>query len=196
MESQMNSSNGVETITAETAIDPKPVLMLAEFATADGLMEAAAEVRDKGFKLWDCHTPYPVHGLDAAMGVKPTLLPWIVLCGGFLGFSGGLLMQGWMNAIDYPFLISGKPFFSIPASIPVAFEMTILFSAFASFGGMLLLNGLPRLYRPHFRSDRFRRATADRFFISIDGRDRQFDIDSNSRLLQELGASAVEVIEE
>ena len=146
--------------------------------------------------MWDCHTPYPVHGLDAAMGVKPTLLPWIVLCGGFFGFSGGLLMQGWMNAIDYPFLISGKPFFSIPASIPVAFEMTILFSAFASFGGMLLLNGLPRLYRPHFRSDRFRRATADRFFISIDGRDRQFDVDSNSRLLQELGASAVEVIEE
>ena len=105
-------------------------------------------------------------------------------------------MQGWMNAVDYPFLISGKPFFSIPASIPVAFELTILLSAFASFGGMLALNGLPRFYRPHFRSDRFRRVTADRFFISIDGRDRQFDIGANSRLLRELGANAVEVIEE
>jgi hypothetical protein len=93
-------------------------------------------------------------------------------------------------------LISGKPFFSIPASIPVAFELTILLSAFASFGGMLALNGLPRFYRPHFRSDRFRRATADRFFISIEGRDRQFDIGANSKLLRELGANAVEVIEE
>ncbi len=101
-----------------------------------------------------------------------------------------------MNAVDYPFLVSGKPFWSIPASIPVGFEMTILFAAFGSFFGMLLLNGLPRLYRPHFRSDRFRRATSDRFFISIDGRDRRFDVESNARLLGELGATAVEVIEE
>ncbi|MDE0957154.1 MAG: DUF3341 domain-containing protein [Planctomycetota bacterium] len=196
MSAEMNSSVEVHTITAETATDAKAVLMLAEFETADQLMDAATNMRDKGFKLWDCHTPYPVHGLDQAMGIRPTLLPWIVLGGGFTGFCGGLLMQGWMNAVDYPFLISGKPFFSIPASIPVAFELTILLSAFASFGGMLALNGLPRFYRPHFRSDRFRRVTADRFFISIDGRDRQFDIGANSRLLRELGANAVEVIEE
>jgi hypothetical protein len=196
MSAEMNSSVEVHTITAETATDAKAVLMLSEFETADQLMDAATNMRDKGFKLWDCHTPYPVHGLDQAMGIRPTLLPWIVLGGGFTGFCGGLLMQGWMNAVDYPFLISGKPFFSIPASIPVAFELTILLSAFASFGGMLALNGLPRFYRPHFRSDRFRRVTADRFFISIDGRDRQFDIGANSRLLRELGANAVEVIEE
>lgn len=196
MSAEMNSSVEVHTITAETAIDAKAVLMLAEFETADQLMDAATNMRDKGFKLWDCHTPYPVHGLDQAMGIRPTLLPWIVLGGGFTGFCGGLLMQGWMNAVDYPFLISGKPFFSIPASIPVAFELTILLSAFASFGGMLALNGLPRFYRPHFRSDRFRRVTADRFFISIDGRDRQFDIGANSKFLRDLGANAVEVIEE
>lgn len=196
MSAEMNNSVEVHTITAETATDAKAVLMLAEFETADQLMDAATNMRDKGFKLWDCHTPYPVHGLDQAMGIRPTLLPWIVLCGGFAGFCGGLLMQGWMNAVDYPFLISGKPFFSIPASIPVAFELTILLSAFASFGGMLALNGLPRFYRPHFRSDRFRRVTADRFFISIDGRDRQFDIGANSRFLRDLGANAVEVIEE
>ena len=170
--------------------------MLAEFETADLLLVAAAQVRDQGFRLWDCHTPYPVHGLDGAMAIRPTLLPWIVLGGGALGFCGGMLMQGWMNAVDYPFLVSGKPFWSIPASIPVGFEMTILFAAIGSFFGMLLLNGLPRLYRPHFRSDRFRRATSDRFFISIDGRDRRFDVESNARLLGELGATAVEVIEE
>ncbi|MGE4618184.1 MAG: DUF3341 domain-containing protein [Planctomycetota bacterium] len=196
MSTEMNSSPGVETITAEGASNPAPVLMLAEFETADLLMSAAEKVRDQGFRLWDCHTPYPVHGLDGAMGIRPTILPWFVLGGGATGFSGGLLMQAWMNAVDYPFLISGKPFWSIPASIPVAFELTILLSAFGAFGGMLLLNGLPRLYRPHFRSDRFRRATADRFFISIDARDRQFEIDSNSKFLKELGATAVEVIEE
>ena len=185
-----------DTITAEGSVDPKPVVLIAEFETADQLMSAAEKVRDEGFKRWDCHTPYPVHGLDGAMGIRPTILPWIVLGGGFTGFCGGLLMQGWMNGISYPFLISGKPFFSIPASIPVAFELTILLSAFGAFGGMLALNGLPRMFNPLFRSDRFRRATADRFFISIEARDRRFDADSNARFLRGIGANAIVVIEE
>ena len=185
-----------DTIAAEGSVDPKPVVLIAEFETADQLMSAAEKVRDEGFKRWDCHTPYPIHGLDGAMGIRPTILPWIVLGGGFTGFCGGLLMQGWMNGISYPFLISGKPFFSIPASIPVAFELTILLSAFGAFGGMLALNGLPRMFNPLFRSDRFRRATADRFFISIEARDRRFDADSNARFLRGIGANAIEVIEE
>ena len=185
-----------DTITAEGSVDPKPVVLIAEFETADQLMSAAEKVRDEGFKRWDCHTPYPIHGLDGAMGIRPTILPWIVLGGGFTGFCGGLLMQGWMNGISYPFLISGKPFFSIPASIPVAFELTILLSAFGAFGGMLALNGLPRMFNPLFRSDRFRRATADRFFISIEARDRRFDADSNARFIRGIGANAIEVIEE
>ena len=185
-----------DTITAEGSVDPKPVVLIAEFETADQLMSTAEKVRDEGFKRWDCHTPYPIHGLDGAMGIRPTILPWIVLGGGFTGFCGGLLMQGWMNGISYPFLISGKPFFSIPASIPVAFELTILLSAFGAFGGMLALNGLPRMFNPLFRSDRFRRATADRFFISIEARDRRFDADSNARFLRGIGANAIEVIEE
>ena len=185
-----------DTITAEGSVDPKPVVLIAEFETADQLMSAAEKVRDEGFKRWDCHTPYPIHGLDGAMGIRPTILPWIVLGGGFTGFCGGLLMQGWMNGISYPFLISGKPFFSIPASIPVAFELTILLSAFGAFGGMLALNGLPRMFNPLFRSDCFRRATADRFFISIEARDRRFDADSNARFLRGIGANAIEVIEE
>ena len=185
-----------DTITAEGSVDPMPVVLIAEFETADQRMSAAEKVRDEGFKRWDCHTPYPIHGLDGAMGIRPTILPWIVLGGGFTGFCGGLLMQGWMNGISYPFLISGKPFFSIPASIPVAFELTILLSAFGAFGGMLALNGLPRMFNPLFRSDRFRRATADRFFISIEARDRRFDADSNARFLRGIGANAIEVIEE
>ncbi|OUU24538.1 MAG: hypothetical protein CBC13_03325 [Planctomycetia bacterium TMED53] len=196
MSDSNNTESGFETITAEDADNASPVLILAEFESADQLMEAAEKVRDEGFKRWDCHTPYPVHGLDGAMGIRPTILPWLVLGGGMTGFTGGLIMQGWMNGISYPFLISGKPFFSIPASIPVAFELTILLSAFGAFGGMLALNGLPRFFNPLFRSDRFRRATADRFFISIDARDRRFDAPANAQFLRGLGANAIEVIEE
>ena len=196
MSDSNQNESGYETISAEGAIDPQPVLILAEFETAEELMSAAEKVRDEGFKRWDCHTPYPVHGLDGAMGIRPTILPWLVLGGGLTGFTGGLIMQGWMNGISYPFLISGKPFFSIPASIPVAFELTILLSAFGAFGGMLALNGLPKMFNPLFRSDRFRRATADRFFISIEARDRRFDAPANASFLREIGANAIEVIEE
>lgn len=196
MSDSNQNESGYETISAEGATDPQPVLILAEFETADELMSAAEKVRDEGFKRWDCHTPYPVHGLDGAMGIRPTILPWFVLGGGLTGFTGGLIMQGWMNGISYPFLISGKPFFSIPASIPVAFELTILLSAFGAFGGMLALNGLPKMFNPLFRSDRFRRATADRFFISIEARDRRFDAPANASFLREIGANAIEVIEE
>jgi len=196
MSDSNHTESEFETITAEGSENPQPVLILAEFETADELMSAAEKVRDEGFKRWDCHTPYPVHGLDGAMGIRPTILPWLVLGGGMTGFVGGLIMQGWMNGVDYKFLISGKPFFSIPASIPVAFELTILLSAFGAFGGMLALNGLPKMFNPLFRSDRFRRATADRFFISIEARDRRFDAPANARFLRDIGANAIEVIEE
>lgn len=174
----------------------RPVMVLGEFETAESLMSAAERVRDQGFVHWDCYTPYPVHGLDAKMGVRQTALPWLVLGGGITGLTVGLVMQWWMNAIDYPFLISGKPLWSVPANVPVMFELTILFSAFGAFFGMLAMNGLPRFYRPHFRSERFRRVTDDRFFIGIEARDRSFDPDRNQQFLGSLGASHVEVITE
>ena len=181
----------------------RPVLVLGEFESADELMSAAERVRDAGFTHWDCYTPYPVHGLDAKMGVKATALPWFVLGGGLTGCTIGFLMQWYMNATElpfflsgYPFMISGKPTWSVPANIPVSFELTILLSAFGAFFGMLALNGLPRFYRPHFRSERFRRATNDRYFIGIEARDRSFDPAKNQDLLSSLGASHVEVVEE
>ena len=90
MSDSNQNESGYETISAEGATDPQPVLILAEFETADELMSAAEKVRDEGFKRWDCHTPYPVHGLDGAMGIRPTILPWFVLGGGLTGFTGGL----------------------------------------------------------------------------------------------------------
>ena len=170
--------------------------LLAEFESPSLLMKAVAGVRDEGFTCWDVHTPFPVHGMDDAMGIKGTQLPFIVLGGGLAGLAAGTLMQWWMNAVDYPFVISGKPLFGLPANIPVMFELTVLFSAFAAFFGMWGLNGMPRLYNPLFTNRRFRRATQDRFFIVIEARDPKFEARRTRDFLSSLGAGGGEEVNE
>lgn len=170
--------------------------VLAEFRSPDQLVRAAARVRDAGYEKFDCHAPFPVHGLDGAMGIRPTGLPWIVLGAGFVGGLGGMVMQWWMNAVDYRVVISGKPFWSIPASIPVAYELTILLASLAAFGGMLVLNGLPQWSHPLFKNDRFRGVTTDRFFISVEAADPRFDPEETERLLREAGSLNVDRIED
>ena len=170
--------------------------LLTEFDSPSLLMEGAAKVRDAGFKHWDVHTPFPVHGMDDAMGIKGTQLPFLVLVGGLTGLGLATLMQWWMNAVDYPFIISGKPLFGLPANIPIMFELTVLFSAFACFFGMWGLNGLPRLYNPLFTSARFRRATQDRFFIVIEARDPRFKLEETRTFLESLGGAVVEEVNE
>jgi len=181
--------------------------LLAEFENPGALMRAAEKVRDAGFRKWDCFTPFPVHGLDRAMGVQMTKLPIFVFCCGFAGATLGLVLQWFTNATEltfyapmsvtgYPFMISGKPFWSLPANIPVIFELTILLSAFGAVFGMLGLNGLPHLYHPYFKSRRFRRVTIDRYFIGIETTDPKFDSDRTRALLENAGASNVEALED
>ena len=121
---------------------PKAFGWMAEYADEQNLLVAARKVRDSGYTQTDAFTPVPVHGIDEALGIKPTILPFIVLCAGFTGLVTALLLQWWTNGVDYKYLISAKPFGITPASIPVAFELTILFSAFTSFFGMIFLNFL------------------------------------------------------
>lgn len=170
--------------------------LLLEFDNVHALVPAVEQVRDAGFKRWDVHTPFPVHGMDDAMGIRGTRLPWLILMGGLAGLAAATLMQWWMNAVDYPFQISGKPLFGLPANIPVMFELTVLFSAFAAFFGMWGLNGMPRLHHPLLLSDRFRRATQDRFYIVIEADDPRFDADRTRAFLEGLGGSALEDITE
>ena len=179
-------------------VPTKPELrgLLAEFSTVDEIFEAAARIRAAGYKTWDVHSPFPIHGIDAVIGIRPTILPWLVLCGGLMGLGGGLLLQWWCNAYDYPFLVSGKPFFSLPANIPIIFECTVLFSALTTVFGMLGLNRLPLLYNPMFKSAHFKRVTNDKFFIWIDASDARFDEQSTTQFLSSLGASNVERIED
>ena len=168
--------------------------LLAEFDTPRAVYHACEAVRNAGYTRWDAHTPFPVHGLDGAMGLKPTRLPWIVLVMGLTGASSGLLLQWWTSAIDYPLVISGKPFFSWQAFVPVIFELMVLFSALGCVFGMLALNRLPRPHHPLFSAERFARATDDRFFISIESDDPKFDAQASAQLLRDAGATAVETV--
>ena len=170
--------------------------LLAEFSSPQDLVRAAARVRDAGYTKWDAHTPFPVHGLDGAMGVKTTRLPYLVFAAGATGTTCGLLMQWWMNAVDYPIIISGKPFNSLPADIPVTFELTVLLASLTAFIGMLVLNALPRFHHPLFKNSHFRRVTTDAFFIAIEAEDPRFDLAKTEQLLVSERATRVSPIED
>ncbi|UCC29388.1 MAG: DUF3341 domain-containing protein, partial [Phycisphaerales bacterium] len=169
---------------------------LVDFETAGDLIAGAERVRDAGYTQWDAHAPFPVHGLNDAMGLSATRLPWLVFFAGLTGAGVGLGLQYFTNAVDYPLVISGKPFFSLPANIPITFELTILFAATAAFVGMLAFNRLPQHYHALFKSRRFRKATTNRFFISVEARDPCFDRVRTKALLESLGGSSVEEIGE
>jgi hypothetical protein len=193
--------------TAASAAPRRVACLLAEFENPAQILAAAEKVRDAGYRHWDCHTPFPVHGLDKAMGIRRTILPVLVFFAGAAGCTTGLVLQLFTNSFGvtlwamvwvtgYPFLISGKPALSIPAFVPVMFELTILFAALSTVGLMLLMNGLPWLSNPLFANERFRRASDDRFFISIDARDPRFYRSKTEQFLKSLGATAVEAVED
>ncbi len=162
---------------------PKAFGWMAEYQDENNLLVAARKVRDSGYTKTDAFTPFPVHGIDEALGIKPTILPFMVLCAGLTGLATALLMQWWMNGVDYPYIISGKPMGISPASIPVAFELTVLFSAFTSFLGMIGLNQLPKFSNPVFTNPRFDRATNDRFFLYVEATDKYYNRESVRELL-------------
>ncbi len=181
--------------------------LLAEFDSPAAIMHAAERTRDAGYKFWDTCTPFPVHGLDKAMGIKPTILPVLVFFCGLTGTITGILLQWFTNGTSfdfwalvpirgYDFLISGKPLSSVPAWIPVIFELTVLLAGVGCVVLMLLLNGLPRLYHPLFKSKRFARATNDRFFLVIESRDPGFFRDKTRAFMESLNPIAVEQVED
>lgn len=169
---------------------------LVEFDDTESVLAAAEKVRGAGYKKWDVHTPFPVHGMDEAMGIRPTILPWIVLGAGLTGLAAGLGMQWWMNGVNYPINISGKPLFGLPAAVPITFELTILFSALAAVGGMFVLNLLPEWYHPVFASKTFKRVTTDRFFIAVEAIDPIFDKQKTLAFLNTLNGLSIESIED
>ena len=174
--------------------EKRPLLYLAEFDKPDDVMHAAEKCRDKGFEKWDVHTPYPLHGMDDAMGLSDSKLGWIVLCCGLTGLTLAVTMIQWMNGYDYPLIIGGKPPDAIPSMVPIMFELTILLSAFGAVFGMFSLNEIPKHHHPVFFSDRFEAFSNNKFFISIEAEDAKFDIEETKTFLEGLKASFVELV--
>ena len=149
--------------------------VMAEFDSADAVLAAAHKAHAAGYRRMDAYTPFPVEGLDEAIGFHRTAVPLVVLAGGVIGCIGGYLLQVWAMVWDYPLNVGGRPLNSWPAFIPVTFELTILCAAIAAVFGMLILNGLPLPYHPVFNVPRFALASRSRFFLCIESRDRLFE---------------------
>jgi hypothetical protein len=171
--------------------------LVAEFTTSADVYHAAEKIRDRGYSRWDVFTPFPVHGMDKAMGLHNSKVGWFAFVGGVTGYFSGMLMIWWMNAVDYPIIVGGKPMFSPFAAFPPSFELTILFGAFGAVLGMLFLNRLPRLHHPLLKNRRFTAgATHDKFFIVIEASDPRFIESEVRQLFEATGSRHIERVED
>ncbi len=174
--------------------DTTPVLhgLMAEFDSAQALLDAATAARHAGFTKTDAYSPFPIHGMEKAIGFNERLIPKFVFAAGLTGGLTAFGFQYWASAIDYPLNIGGRPLFSWVSFIPVTFEFTILLAAFTAVISMLALNGLPRPYHPVFNAPSFARASQDRFFLAIESTDPKFDLDQTRAFL--VGLNPLEVV--
>lgn len=171
-----------------------PDLILAEFESPKDLIHAAEKLRDEGYTKFDSHSPFPIHGMDQAMGLKRSPLGYIIGVMGTIGLIGIIALTYYTNIIGYPMVISGKPYFSWQAFVPVFFAITILMSAFGAFFGMLAINQLPKLFHPLFNSQKFSKVTDDAFFISVQADDPKYNEQEVKNYLESIGGKNVELI--
>jgi len=163
----------------------------AEFPSAAALLEAAKQIYAHGFKKWDVYSPFPIHGMDHAMGFKRSRVSLFSLIGGFTGLTTAFVLIYYTSALNYPLIVQGKPYFALEPSLPIFFELTILLTAFGTILGLLLLTLLPRLHHPVFNWDRFQRATDDGFFLVLEVTDPKFDPTASRQLLQGMGGAHI-----
>lgn len=168
--------------------------VLAEFRNPKELIDATASVEKSGYRKYDTYAPFPIHGMEKAMGLKNSPLGWIVFGGALIGFFGALALMIWIMGYDYPLNISGKPYINPPVYVPITFELTVLLSAFAAVFGMLALNKLPRLHNPLFNVERFKKASDDGFFICIEAEDDLFAEEKVNKLFTDAGATHIETV--
>ncbi|MEE9553235.1 MAG: DUF3341 domain-containing protein [candidate division Zixibacteria bacterium] len=173
----------------------KGKIVIAEFDGAAGLFKAAEKLRDSGYKKFDCHSPFPIHGMDDAMGIKRSKLGFIAGAFAVIGFVGAVLLQWWASSVEYPLVISGKPFFSYQAYLPVTFAVAVLLAALAAVVGMLAMNKLPRWNHPLFKSELFEKFGDNGFFVTIESTDPKFDDQQTSDFLKSIGAGAIDSVD-
>jgi len=175
-----------------------PLKILGVIAEYDGpaaLLGAAKRVHEAGYTDFDCHSPFPIHGMDQAMGLRRSALGWVVGLMAAAGVLGAVVLQWWTSSVDYKFLISGKPFFSFQAYVPITFGLGVLLAALSAVLGMFHFNRLPRLNHPVFTSEHFKKVSTDGFFVSIEATDSKFDARETSAFLQTIGATHVELLQ-
>jgi hypothetical protein len=165
--------------------------LMAEFDSAQALVDAAKKTHDAGYNKIDAYSPFPIEGLAEEIGMHFDEIPLTVLVGGIIGGCTGYLMQYWMSAVDYPLNIGGKPPHSWPAFIVITFEMTILFAGISAVLGMLAFNGLPMPYHPVFNVPRFAFASKDRFFLIVFSSDKKYNPVETRRFLETLDARSI-----
>jgi len=169
--------------------------LMAEFTTAEQVLEAAQRTHDAGFNRVDAFSPFPIEGLAETVGFPRTRLPLVVLLAGITGCVSGFAMQYYAAAVSYPINVGGRPLNSWPMFIPITFEITILFAAGAAVFGMFIMNGLPTPYHPVFNVPRFALASRDRFFLCIKAGDPMFDLELTRKFLATLNPREVSEIE-
>lgn len=169
--------------------------VMAEFDTVAEIFAAAEKCRDKGFKKWDVYAPIPIHGIDEAMGLKPSKVSFSMGMAALTGFSIAMLMQWWMGAIDYKIITGGKPLFAWEQATPITFELSVLLGAFGALGGMFILNRLPMHHHPLLKKDRFLRVSDDRLVIAIESTDPLFDEQDTPKFLESVGGKNVDTVE-
>lgn len=169
--------------------------LVATFDTVPDVYHAAEQVRDAGYKHWDCITPLPIHGLDKAMGIKRSIVPRFSLAGGITGFCTGMSIIFYADGWAYKLIVGGKPYFSPLFAFPVSYELTILFTAFATIIGMFILNRLPMHYHPVLKADRIKAAMNDKFLVVIEARDPKFNLAQTKALLEKAGGQDIKELE-
>ncbi len=167
----------------------------AEFEDAEELLAAVRALRERGYRKLDVLSPFPVHGLAEALGIRRSPLGWAALVAGVTGASAAFLLQWWTGAVSYPLVVGGKPFFAVEPSVPVAFELAVLLASFAAVLGMLALNGLPRFHHPVFAHPRYPAVTDDRFVLVVENDGERFDAVQASEALRATGGEHIQVLE-
>lgn len=170
--------------------------LIAAFDSTPALYHACEQVRDAGFRRWDAITPFPIHGLDVAMGIRRSKVPRISICGGILGFTTGMTFIWWANAFQYPLIVGGKPYFSPMFAFPISYELTILFTAFATIIGMFLMNRMPMHYHPVQKAPQLTRLLDDRFHIVIEASDPKYNPAQTREFLAKIGGTDIAELED
>ncbi|MDF2811242.1 MAG: hypothetical protein K0S56_2273 [Microvirga sp.] len=168
-----------------------PYGIMAEFETSQGLARAVTAAKLAGYTRLDAFSPFPLRDVADCLGVRTKALPWIAFTAGMTGAILQYVSQYWMNAVDYPLNIGGRPLHSWPAFIPSTLIVTVLWAGVATLLGLLLILRLPRLHHPVFDVPGFERASEDRFFLCILCDDPQFDQEASRRFLDDFSPVAV-----